>query len=72
MSVPFTAPFSLLFHHLTNLSPDAMECFVNEKPAIKVSPPMIMVNVCRFSHQAHLTYIKVIVSFTYCTTLIGV
>ncbi|XP_065901282.1 cleavage and polyadenylation specificity factor subunit 3-like [Dysidea avara] len=36
LSVPFSAPMSLLHHHLISLSPDAMECFVNEKPAVKL------------------------------------
>lgn len=43
MSIPFTAPFSLLYHHLTNLSPDAIQCFINEKPAIKVFDDVVSV-----------------------------
>ena len=42
LSVPFSAPISLLHHHLISLSPDAMECFVNDKPAVKV----LCVNYC--------------------------
>ena len=50
MSIPFTAPFSLLYHHLSNLSPDAIQCFINEKPAIKVSHFTTIDNVCGLSH----------------------